>query len=64
MKIYGVFVTRDYENGGVVNVFSTYEKAKEYADSIKLSILDGIDIITMVVDMPNSIGETDYQRHG
>ena len=67
--VYGVQVFEDYQSGGVVEVFSTFELARKYADKLEISCTESIDIIKLKIDEPDFVDygenkEEFYYRHG
>lgn len=63
-KIFGVEIMWDYEGGGVVAVFSTFEKAEEYANTYKLSCGQSIEVVSMIIDEPDKFESVGCYRHG
>jgi len=62
--VYGIEQSEDYGGGGVTAIFSTYEKAKEYAVKIKPDLCSSVEIIEMEIDNPSYEGKSSDYRHG
>lgn len=50
--------------GGIVAVFSTYEKAEEYANIATLGTTETCQIIGLTIDDSDRYDCLDYCRHG
>lgn len=61
--IYAVDRWEDYGGGGVIAVFSTHEKAKEYFDTLLAGACETYELYTMEIDNPEYKGDVlDYKR--
>lgn len=62
--VYGIYQWEEYAGGGVLAIFSTYKKAKEYFDKFKPDSCSSVEIIEMQIDNPSYDGKSFCNKHG